>query len=363
MEIQQYYEILELDRGATKSEVKQAYRELVSVWHPDRFSDNSRLRYKAEGKLREFNEAYERVLSFLSSEAPVVSVPDLEPEPEPEPEETVIDKRIITVSSGKGGVGKTNFALNAAIAMSRLKEKVMILDADLGMANIDVLCGLTPRFNLGDVVRRAKSIEEVVVEVFDGIKIVPGISGVEDLTSLNIDQQMYFFEELSRYEKDDDTDLVLIDIGAGMNPTVIDFMLACNENIVITSPEPTSMMDAYALIKTVVRKSPDTYIHIVVNMARSRDEAERVFSSMNRISEKFLKKELNYLGHIVFDKAVPAAVKRQQPWFMTEPGGRAGKCVREIALRILNREDEIERQGGIRSFFKRMSSLLSSRAE
>lgn len=347
MDINHFYDILEIGAEATESEIKLAYRDLINVWHPDRFSGNPRLREKAEEKLREYNLAYEKVLAHLSSEDP------------PEAERVISGKRIISISSGKGGVGKTNFTMNTAISMHLLKERVMILDADLGMANIDVLCGLTPRYNMGDVISRRKSLEDVIIKTYGGIKIIPGVSGVEDLTSLDSEQRDFFFEALSEYEDVDDTDIVLIDIGAGMGKTVIDFMRACNENIIITTPEPPSLMDAYALIKTIIRKKPDADVSIVVNMAKSREEGYRVYRSINRIANKFLNTELKYIGHIVFDKSVPMAVKMQKPYFLSFPRSRVSVCIREITLRMLNRENGTPKESGIRQFFKRISSLLS----
>ncbi len=352
MNIQQCFELLEINQDATISEIKQAYRDLIRVWHPDRFSNNVRLRDKAGEKVKEYNAAYERLLSFLSSEY------ESGCEPECEPVSGFASKRIITVASGKGGVGKTNFSVNIAIALNQLKEKVMILDADLGMANIDVLCGLTPKYNLEDVIDHGKSFEDVVLDVFGGVKIIPGVSGVENLTSLDREQQHRFFTQMGRYEEIDDTRIVFIDTGAGMGPPVINFMLAGTENIIITTPEPTSIMDAYALIKTILGKNPKADISLVVNMVKNREEGIRIFSSIHRITKTFLDSNINYLGHIVYDRSVSRSVKQQKPYYLTHPSGKTGTCIKEIAVRMIDRQNETVAEGGIRNFFKRMSSLI-----
>jgi len=356
MDVRRLLEMFELGPDAGIEDVKRAYRDMASVWHPDRFLHMPRLQEKAEKKLKEYNQAYEKLLAYMSSkQSALIGRSD-------QAEFLFKNKRIITISSGKGGVGKTNFTINAAIALQRLKKSVMILDADLGMANVDVLCGLTPEANLGDVINGGKSLDEVIVSVFGGIRIIPGVSGVENLTALNADQQQLFFEELSRYEIEDETDIILIDIGAGMAPTIINFMMAASENIIIITPEPTSLMDAYALIKTVVNKSPSAYINVVSNMVKTREEGYQTFDSLNRITKRFLDFEMHYIGHILSDEAVSLAVKRQKPYIIAYPNSRPADCIRAIADTIVNgKAAQQPVRGGIRNFFKRMSSFVSGR--
>ncbi|HAR64506.1 MAG: MinD/ParA family protein [Candidatus Margulisiibacteriota bacterium] len=267
------------------------------------------------------------------------------------------NKRTIAVASGKGGVGKTNFSVNISIALNQLGQKVILLDADLGMANIDVLCGLSPKYNLGHVINNKKSFGEIVIECCGGINVIPGVSGVEELTSLNLEQQQIFFEQLEIFDKVDMSKILVIDIGAGMAPTVINFLLASNESIIITTPEPTAMMDAYAIIKTIVGKKPDADISIIVNMVKSKEEAVQVFHSMSMITQQFLNHQLQYLGHILSDPVVSKCVKQQSPFLLSYPHSQASKCVREIALRLLNRKDTVHR-GGIKNLFERLGSFF-----
>jgi len=347
-DIRQSFELLELTPEVTRNQTKQAYRDLVKVWHPDRFSDNDRLREKAEKKLRAFNDAYKKLILWFDSGGQA-----LEEATEP------TKQRVLSVASGKGGVGKTNFCVNIAIALSRMGEPVMILDADLGMANIDVLCGLSPIYNLEDLIRGHKSMGDVIMKVYGGVKIIPGVSGVEELTAMNPDQHRHFFRELNQYETETDTGIFLIDIGAGMSPDVIRFMIAADENIIVTTPEPTAIMDAYALIKTIARKKPDTRMQVVVNMVQNESEAMQVFSSVNRITQSFLGLELSYLGYIFKDEIVSKSVKRQKPYYLTHPHSRAGTCIRHIAEKLRHPENPVQKKSGILSFFRRMTAAFN----
>lgn len=350
MDLKSCYDILEIGNSASPREIKQAYRDLIRVWHPDRFPNNGRLIKKAETKIKALNEAYRTIVSDLNSNS--LALDDAASESDSG------NTRIIAVASGKGGVGKTNFSLNIAVALKELEENVTILDADLGMANIDVLCGLAPKYNLGDVIRRERRLEEVILEIFGGVKLIPGVSGVEAFTAIDKTDQVSFLREIKKLETKEVPGIVLIDVGAGMGTGVIGFLLAASEIIIITTPEPTALMDAYALIKTVLLKQPDADVGIVVNMVKSREEAERIFSSVNRITGSFLHKEIKYLGHIINDKAVQQSVKKQTPYYLAYPNSKAGECIREIAGKISRKSADVEHKGGIQAFFKRMSMLL-----
>lgn len=268
------------------------------------------------------------------------------------------DRRIISVASGKGGVGKTNFSVNLAIALNQLEQQVMLLDADLGMANIDVVCGLSPKFNLGHVISGSRSFQDIVLDCFNGVSVIPGVSGVEDLTSLTVKQQQRFFDELEKFDALHTSKTLLIDIGAGMGPTVINFMLASSECIVITTPEPTAMMDAYALIKTIIGRKPEADIGVVVNMVRSKEEGLQVFHSMSMIAQQFLNHPLQYIGHLLTDPAVSKSVKTQSPFLLSHPGSPVSKCVREIALKLSNRQGPVQQEMSLRGIFERFSSFL-----
>lgn len=351
-EILRYLRILELESDATLEDVRRAYRDMVSVWHPDRFVGNERLREKAESKIRLFNEAHARLVSALGEA--VVEEDEICPAGQGR------GKRVIAVASGKGGVGKTNFTVNLALALGEAGHEVMILDADLGMANVDVICGISPRAGLHDVLLGRRGLADVVVTPFPKVTIVPGVSGVEQLTSLTPSLQNQFFQALAAYEREDDSDIVLIDIGAGMGPTVVNLMLAAGEAIVVITPEPTSLTDAYALIKTVIGKNPQLVVRVVVNMIRQDGEGRRAFDSLQRICQRFLGIDPVCLGYITWDDSVPHSVRQQRPYLVARPRSEAARCVRRIATRLTGTDMTPEPPaGGIGRFFKRMSSFLS----
>lgn len=269
-------------------------------------------------------------------------------------------KRVLTVASGKGGVGKTNFTLNIAIALNQLSERVMILDADLGMANVDVLCGLTPKYNLAHVLSHVKNFHEIVLDCFNGVKIVPGVSGIDTLSELDRSQQLFFFQELENYEKTDTSELLLIDIGAGLSPAVLNFILAGSENIIVTTPEPTALMDAYALIKTIFLKKESAHIKLVVNMVRSEREALQIYNSLNAIVKKFMNLHIEYLGFIYHDKNVSVAVKKQVPLLLNTPEAPASRCLRKIAQTIAmsNNVNINKKTRGIKGLFEKISFFV-----
>ena len=370
MEIEQYFKILELNPNASPNEVRQAYRDLVQIWHPDRFQKNPRLREKAVEKVKELNRAYKQIATYIESVnrlrdtkpgGPAASGGNAAPRAGPVFHPPALSqKRIMTVVSGKGGVGKSNFSLNMAVALSQINKRVMILDADLGMANVDVLCGLTPKFNLGHVINRVKRFEDVVVEVYDGVKVVPGVSGVSQLTELSMEQQTRFFQELAAYDKLDNSEFVLVDIGAGMGRGIISLSLAGHECVVVMTPEPTSLMGAYALIKTLHKNNPEIVLRVLLNMAKNEREALLAYTTLNRINQNFLKANMDFLGYIPHDLSVRKAVKTQRPYLLAYPNCPASRHMRTVARKLA----QIEQQGpsdGFFGFFKRLSSVFGNK--
>ncbi len=245
--------------------------------------------------------------------------------------ELVTDKRIIAVTSGKGGVGKTNISVNLSIGLAKLGKKVLLLDADIGMANVDLLVGLTPKFNLQHVLLNQKSLPEVLLTGPAGINIIPGVSGAMGFGNLTNDQKSLFFQELSHLEAHDYT---IIDTSAGMSQNVMNFVLAADEVFVVTTSEPTAMMDAYAIIKTIIKHNPSAKIQVIPNMVASKKEAEHVFSTLDNITEKFLGRHLNLLGYLIRDVNVIKAVKNQSPFILSSPDSQAGVCIRDIVAQI-----------------------------
>jgi flagellar biosynthesis protein FlhG len=264
--------------------------------------------------------------------------------------------RIITVTSGKGGVGKTNLVVNLAIALSRLGQRVAIMDADLGLANVDIILGLLPMYNLQDVVRGTKSLEEIIITGPAGLKIIPGGSGLADLANLAADQRGRLLENLLGLENI--ADILLIDTGAGLSRSVLSFVSAADELIVITTPEPTAITDAYGIIKVVSKYKVHQEIKLVVNQVRDHREGVSIAERFAEVSKKFLQVNIRFIGEICSDQQVSFAVKQQQPFLTLYPRARATQDVQNIAEKLLDIVPEKPR--GISGFLSRLTKLMEN---
>ncbi len=262
------------------------------------------------------------------------------------------DAKIIAVTSGKGGVGKTSLTVNMAIAMSKLGKKVAVIDADLGMANVDVLLGIVPKYTLAHVIRNEKSMAEVMVEGPAGIKILSGGSGAMDLVNLdeeavgNLVQGLVFLNN--------EVDYIFIDTGAGIGQSVLSFIEAAEDVIVVVTPDPTSITDAYALIKNINYK--EKKVKIIVNRVESNKDGENVFSKINLAAEKFLDINLENLGYIYEDKHVKKSVRSQNAFLISAP-----HCLASHALEMLayNLENNHVFDGGKKRFSRFVGRLFS----
>ncbi len=251
--------------------------------------------------------------------------------------------RILAVTSGKGGVGKTNVVANLALSLSELDRKVVVLDADFGLANLDVLLGLTPRFHLGHVLFGNKTLTEIMIQGPKGIRIIPASSGLQRLSELTLQQRNHLVESFA--DLDQDTDFFLIDTAAGISRNVIHFLLSAQEVIVVSAPEPTAIVDAYAVIKIILAEDHAKDVRVLVNSVERAEEAEEVFCQINSVVRRFLNREVAYLGHINRDTHVPQAVRSQVPVAQRFPDAPASRCFRALALRIAN--DEKSNSSGV----------------
>lgn len=240
--------------------------------------------------------------------------------------------RAIAVTSGKGGVGKSNLSVGLAIGFARRGLKTCLLDADLGMANADVLCGITPEHTLESVVRGARRLSEVVMPAPGGFFLIPGASGVGRIANLQVAEQRRLVEQLRLLERT--VDLVVIDTGAGVGSGVMTFAAAAGVTLVAVTPEPTSMTDAYGAIKVLAAEVPDTRIRLVVNMASSLAEAREVHERIDRVSRRFLGRGVEFAGAIPLDPNLPQAVRRQQPLAILNPQSPAAVAVDGIAAKL-----------------------------
>lgn len=267
--------------------------------------------------------------------------------------------KVITVTSGKGGVGKTNVTVNLAIALSEMGKRVAILDADFGLANIDVMLGIIPKLTLVDVIYNNRSILEVLTDGPKNIKFISGGSGVEDLVKLDDEQLERFISNISLLDKL--ADIVLIDTGAGLSESVMSFVMAANEVILVTTPEPTSITDAYALIKVVSHRDRSKNIRVVVNRVESANEASDILNKLSFVTGKFLTIDLHPLGFIPHDEQVIKAVKMQQPFILSYPKSQASKQIMEMSRKLLDDSTEgtVSKEKGIRSFVQRLVNLMN----
>ncbi len=240
--------------------------------------------------------------------------------------------RTLAIASGKGGVGKSNLAANLAVALGELGARVLLLDADLTQANLDLLLGLNPRFDLQHVVSGEKSLEEIVVEGPRGVSLVPAASGVPALADLDDYRLECLLRGLGNLEAG--TDLILIDVASGTSRQVLSFCLAADEVVVVTTPEMPAFSDAYAMIKLLQQRGLTRPPHLVVNAAASPEEAEEVAHRLRLVARRFLQLEPDSLGFVPFDPAVPRAVRRQEPVVTAFPRSPAAHAYRALAARL-----------------------------
>ena len=242
--------------------------------------------------------------------------------------------RVISITSGKGGVGKTNIVANLGFSLSRLGKKVLILDADLGLANLDVLLGLAPKYNFSHVMMGEKTIDEITVNGPGGITILPASSGIQELTKLTKEQGIRFLTELDALL--DTFDILLIDTAAGISSNVMYFNTTAQEIMVVVSPEPTSITDAYALMKVLSLKYSQKKFKLIVNLAANGEESREVFRQLSLVSDRFLDITLEYMGYILIDKNITKSVRRQKIVSEIMPDTEASKCFVTLAKNICN---------------------------
>ena len=244
--------------------------------------------------------------------------------------------RVITVTSGKGGVGKSNLAINLAISLSRLGKKVVVLDADFGLANIEVMLGIRPQYNLSDLMFRGKSLSEIITAGPENVGFISGGSGIREMTNLTKEQLINLSSRLS--ELDRQTDVVIIDTGAGISGNVMEFVVLSGEVLLIATPEPTSITDAYALLKTLNYQPEFTrehcHIKLIANKVRNEKDGRELFEKLSVVADKFLNISLEYMGAVPSDNNMSKAVMKQQPLSVAYPNSQAARAIDDMA-RIL----------------------------
>ncbi|HWI62394.1 MAG TPA: MinD/ParA family protein [Symbiobacteriaceae bacterium] len=263
--------------------------------------------------------------------------------------------RVLAVTSGKGGVGKTNVSVNLSYALMALGKEVMVLDADLGLANVDVLLGTVPQKHLGHALAGTADILDVIYEGPGQLKLIAGGSGMGDLADLAEADLQRFISSLRKLETQ--ADFLVVDTGAGLGRSVRNFVLAADVVLVVTTPEPTAITDAYALIKSVVQKNPAADIKLIINQVENKAEGEEAASRLSTAMLRFLGASTEFLGTIPVDREVPRCVRNQQPFLLAAPNSQASHAVRSIASRLLG--DPEDPKAGVTLFFDRLSRVFA----
>ncbi len=264
--------------------------------------------------------------------------------------------RVICITSGKGGVGKTNIVTNLAYALSKRGQRVLVLDADLNLANVDVLLGLTPRYNLHHVLLGEKGLTDILVEGPGGFLILPASSGIMELASLTESQKLYFMGEMETVG--DRIDIMLVDTGAGINDNVVYFNLAAQERVIVLTPEPTSLTDAYALIKVLSSRHDVKRFRILVNNADSEKESLAVFRKLSIVADRFLSTiSLDYLGYIPYDRNLPKAVRGQRLVCELFPDAAASRMFATLSDQLIAEKPSLKSDGNIKFFWQELLDL------
>jgi len=258
---------------------------------------------------------------------------------------------VVAITSGKGGVGKSNVAVNLAIKLASAGKRVVLLDADLGLANADVLCNVDLRTNLSHVIARKKDLADVLIPAPGGFNLIGGASGLARMADLTDDDRQRLVDALGELEQQ--ADVIIIDTGAGISPNVLSFTRAADHVLVVTTPEPTAITDAYAVVKVISRDiAAERRVSLLVNQARSSGEGRVVYERIAKVAKQFLGVGLLDAGFVLADENVQNAVRRRTPFVLATPSCPAAKCIEKLAMRLAQGVANAHDHGG---FFNRMS--------
>ena len=267
--------------------------------------------------------------------------------------------KILAVASGKGGVGKTNLAVNLGLSLVRRGKRVVILDADMGLANVDIVLNRIPRYNLTHVLSGQKSLMEALTEGPEGLMLLAGGTGLEDLANLSRWRLKRLVDSLQIL--DAEFDVIIIDSGAGIAHAVMTFVLAAQEILVVTTVDPTAITDAYGLIKVIANRNKAANIGLVVNMVSSKKQAQGVYDRISVTVNRFLGMEIKYRGAIPEDPMVRNAIRQQQPFLLRYPRCAASRAINDLAHRIVDEEQQQEGVGGMKLLLQRIVGLSIGR--
>ena len=258
--------------------------------------------------------------------------------------------RVIAITSGKGGVGKTNIAINMSIAYAQLGKKVILIDGELGMANVNVLLNVVPQYNLMQVINKQKTMDEIILDTELGFKFIAGANGFSKIANLSVEELDYFAQQFSQLSN---ADIIIIDTGAGIANKVLQFVGAADEVYVVTTPEPTAITDAYGMIKIITTELGERNINIklLVNKVHSAEEGKKISDRIITIVGQFLNYKIDYIGFVYDDSVVSASVLRQKPFMIVNPTSKPAQCIKHIVGRI--EKTDLGSSEGVNSFLRK----------
>lgn len=260
--------------------------------------------------------------------------------------------RVIAVTSGKGGVGKTNLSVNVGVALAEMGRRVALLDADMGLANVDILLGISPQYNLSHVLSGEKTLDEIMIEGAPGLQVIPASSGIQHMSDLSTIEQAGVIRAFSDINKD--LDVLIVDTAAGISPSVVNFARACQEIVVVVCDEPTSLTDAYAFIKLLNRDYGISHFQVVTNMVQSVQQGQALFNKLSKVTDQYLDVTLSFVGSVPFDEYLRKSVQKQTPVTKAYPRSKASLAVKNIARKIDSWPLKSQAGGYLEFFVERM---------
>lgn len=265
--------------------------------------------------------------------------------------------KVIAVASGKGGVGKTTVSVNVAVALAKKGRRVALLDADMGLANVDILLGIYPKFNLAHVLSGEKSLNEIMMEGPSGLKVIPGASGIQKMSELTTMEQAALIRAFS--EIDQEMDVLIVDTAAGISASVINFVRACQEVMVVICDEPTSLTDAYAFIKLLNRDYAVSDFNVIANMIRTGEQGKKLFQKLCKVTDAYLDVNLQFIGTLPYDLNLRKSVQQQSPVVLAYPESDVSLAIMEIAEKIDSLPPKYQAGGYLEFFIERMVQYRS----